>query len=83
MTKPLLTPAEKEWLKAVIKPYRKWITGIVKKDKISIIPTREIIIFVNNYAVPDIKLPINCYSNTYQFKGLELNTAYDLKTLRL
>ena len=83
MTKPLLTPAEKAFLQAVIKPYRKWVVGIVKR-KITIFHSMfEIKIQLYSIRLDDIMLPIDDLSNSYQFKGLELDTLYELKTLGL
>lgn len=87
MTKPLLTPAEKAFLKAVIKPYRKWVFGIAKRVKLDFHNMYEnmyeIIIKLNTTRLVDIILPIDDLSNSYQFKGLEPFTYYDLKTLGL
>lgn len=82
-TKPLLTPAEKAFLQTVIKPYRKWVVGIIKQ-KTKFFHTRYIIkIQLNTMRLYDIELPIDELSNSYQFKGLELDTLYELKTLGL
>lgn len=83
MTKPLLTPAEKAFLKAVIKPYRKWVVGIEKQRITFNHGACEIRIKLNTMYLDDIRLPIDDLSNSYQFKGLETDTIYDLKTLGL
>lgn len=85
MTKPLLTPAEKSFLQAVIKPYRKWVIGIRRVKIINLITTYsdEIEIIFNNRHLSNIRLPIDSFSNSYQFKGIEFRTTYDLKTLGL
>lgn len=83
MTKPLLTPAEKAFLQAVIKPYRKWVVEIVKQKTTLFHSMCKIKIKLNTMRLDDIVLPIDDLSHSYQFKGLELDTTYDLKTLGL
>lgn len=85
MTKPLLTPAEKAFLQAVIKPYRKWVVSITKIKIIDIVTTYSgaILIEFGSSHLSPLLLQIDRLSNSYQFKGLELNTTYDLKTLGL
>lgn len=82
MNKPLLTPAEKAFLKAVIKPYRKWVEGILKMNSSTYWSSPYSIVIGLRY-LPNIVLPINDLSNSYQFKGLETDIIYDLKTLGL
>lgn len=88
MTKPLLTPAEKAFLQAVIKPYRKWVRGIEKVYHQNLMcgyPSYKhtLKIHINARYLSNILLPIDDLSNSYQFKGLELDTLYELKTLGL
>ena len=83
MTKPVLTPAEKEFLKAVIKPYKHKIISISKIQPFGFQSYYEIKIFIRNSHMANIYLPIDMFGKSYQFKGLELNTTYDFKTLGL
>lgn len=84
MTKPLLTPAEKAFLKAVIKPYKRMAVSIRKENGNEYFGTYNIKIKLGCCSIfNDIVLPIDKFKNSYQFKGLELNTTYDLKTLGL
>ena len=84
MTKPLLTPAEKAFLQAVIKPYKRIAFAIIKENGNEYFGTYRIKIKLDCCSIfNDILLPIDKYRNSYQFKGLELNTTYDLKTLGL
>lgn len=84
-TKPLLTPAEKAFLQAVLKPYRKWVVSIHKTKIIDIVTTYSyaILIEFGSSHLSSLLLQIDRLSNSYQFKGLQLYTTYDLKTLGL
>jgi len=81
MTRPLLTPAEKAFLQAVIKPYRKWAVGVKRFVTEGLYYIK---LELNHpLRIFKVSLPIDYLSNTYQFKGLELCKTYDLKTLGL
>ena len=83
--KQLLTPAEKAWLKEVIKPYIRWVVSITKTKMLDIETTYSyaILIRFGSSHLSPLLLPIDRLSNWYQFKGLELGTIYDLTILGL
>lgn len=78
--KSLLTPAEKLFLQTILKPYKGYGLSIMKYTKNNKV---KLGIALMSPIQDFIELPINKFTNCYQFKGLEMFMVYDLKTLSL
>lgn len=78
--KKLLTTAEKAFLQTILKPYKGYGLSIMKYTKNNKV---KLGIALMSPIQDFIELPINKFTNCYQFKGLEMSIIYDLKTLGL
>lgn len=78
---PILDDVEKKYLSAVIKPYKNYVTGIIKikgdydKDR------QYIRIIVNKYTQEHINLP--WFEENTMYKGMKGNKKYTLEDLGL
>ena len=77
---PILTEAEKEYLRAVIKPFRKKVKHIVKINLCSSPEEQFIKIVIGNLDF--INFP-NFNKNTGMYKGMEADKLYSLEELGL
>lgn len=77
---PILTEAEKEYLRAVIKPFRKKVKHIVKINLCSSPEEQFIKIVIDNLDF--INFP-NFNKNTGMYKGMEADKLYSLEELGL
>lgn len=78
----ILDKAEKEYLSAVIKPFKKRITAIYLLDDVTYNFLEIILKRTDNTNLDEIlKLP--CFKEGTMYKGMELNRKYTLKELEL
>lgn len=75
--KEILDKVEKEYLSAVIKPFKKMITGIVLNDILIGEPYLSIKVIGND----EITFP--CFKKDTMYKNMEINREYTLKELGL
>ena len=77
---PILTEEEKEYLSAVIKPFRKDVEYIVKLPKFEWIQ-EEIYIHIGRSWRGNIELPT--FKKETMYKGMKINKRYTLEELGL
>lgn len=78
--KEILTKEEKEYLSALIKPYRKrveWITKITTYDN------KDHWISIDFFDGDSIELPIIEEEDEYKFYGMKADKKYELEDLKL
>lgn len=82
ISKPILDDIEKEYLSAVIKPFRNRVICIIKNK---CLPDEYLRIHLKHYTGKDaneiIYLP--CFKNGLMYKGMEINKEYTLEELGL
>lgn len=79
-SEPILTDSEREYLSAVIKPFRKKVKHIVKTNLFSSPEEQFIRIVIDNLDF--INLP-NFNKNTGMYRGMEVDKLYSLEGLGL
>lgn len=78
--KELLTTAEKEYLKAVIKPFRESITAIVKYHSNY---DGDYISFLYNHNKMELGFRLPYFETYTMYKGMEIEKKYTLEDLNL
>jgi hypothetical protein len=80
--KPILDEKEKEYLSAVIKPYKKKIKYIVK-EKLCCNngESKEYIVIITSDCINSFDLPV--FRKGTMYKGMELDREYSLDELRI
>ena len=79
--KSILDDKEKEYLSAVIRPFKKRIVNIIKDDKYGDAYIKIIMESYNSHGVDCIYLPD--FKSDTMYKGMEADKEYSLEDLRL
>lgn len=81
--KPILDEVEKEYLSAVIKPFRDRVKCIVKRDYEMKYENEYIFIVFDDDGCMQIKMCFPSFKKGTMYKGMELNKNYTLEELGL
>ena len=80
--KPVLDDAEKQYLSAVIKPFRKYVISIRLQD-VGVTSNQRVTVFYNDYVFGRSSFALPTFKKGTMYKGMEVGRKYTLEELGL
>ena len=79
---PILDDAEKQYLSAVIKPFRKYVISIRLQD-VGVTSNQRVTVFYNDYVFGRSSFALPTFKKGTMYKGMELGKKYTPEELGL
>lgn len=79
---PILDDAEKQYLSAAIKPFRKYVISIRLQD-VGVTSNQRVTVFYNDYVFGRSSFALPTFKKGTMYKGMEVGRRYTLKELGL
>ena len=80
--KPVLDDAEKQYLSAVIKPFRKYVISLRLQD-VGVTSNQRVTVFYNDYVFGRSSFALPTFKQGTMYKGMEVGRRYTLDELGL